>query len=68
VVTGLVGAAGGVGGFLLPTVLGSLHDTAGGYGLGIGLVAVAAIGALGAIVYVRARWRRGWAALAEARV
>lgn len=67
-VTGLVGAAGGVGGFLLPTVLGSLHDAAGGYGVGLGLVALAVIGALGAIVYVRARWRRGWAALAQARV
>jgi NNP family nitrate/nitrite transporter-like MFS transporter len=67
-VTGLVGAAGGVGGFLLPTVLGSLHDAAGGYGVGLGLVALATIGALGAIVYVRARWRRGWAALAQARV
>jgi NNP family nitrate/nitrite transporter-like MFS transporter len=67
VVSGLVGAAGGLGGFLLPTLLGTLHNRQ-GYGLGLGLVAAASIGALGVIVVVRARWNRGWAALAEAQV
>ena len=68
VVTGLVGAAGGIGGFLLPFGLGSLHDSAGGYGFGIGLVGAAALCALVGIVIVRAHWRRSWAQLAEARV
>jgi NNP family nitrate/nitrite transporter-like MFS transporter len=67
VVSGLVGAAGGLGGFLLPTVLGALHNRQ-GYGVGLGLIAAASVCALGAIVFVRARWNRGWAALAEARV
>jgi NNP family nitrate/nitrite transporter-like MFS transporter len=67
VVSGLVGAAGGLGGFLLPTLLGTLHNRQ-GYGLGLGLVAAASIGAFGVIVVVRARWNRGWAALAEAQV
>ena len=48
VVTGLVGAAGGLGGFLLPIALGSLHDRFGGYGAGLTLaafvVAVAFVG------------------------
>lgn len=68
VVTGLVGAAGGIGGFLLPTALGALHDLAGGYGVGLGIVALVAVLALGAVSFVRPRWQRGWAALAEARV
>jgi len=67
VVSGLVGAAGGLGGFLLPTLLGALHNRQ-GYGLGLGLVAAASIGALAVIVFVRGRWNRGWAALAEAQV
>jgi NNP family nitrate/nitrite transporter-like MFS transporter len=67
VVSGLVGAAGGLGGFLLPTLLGALHNRQ-GYGLGLGLVAAASIGALGVIVIVRARWNRGWAAVAEAQI
>ena len=41
VVTGLVGAAGGLGGFMLPIALGSLHDSMGGYGAGLSLVAMA---------------------------
>ena len=67
VVTGLVGAAGGLGGFLLPTLLGTLHNRQ-GYGLGLGLIAAASLCSLAAIVVVRTRWNRGWAALAEARV
>src|SRR6201991_828534 len=38
VVTGLVGAAGGLGGFLLPIALGGLHDSMGGYGHGPSLL------------------------------
>jgi NNP family nitrate/nitrite transporter-like MFS transporter len=68
VVTGLVGAAGGIGGFLLPFGLGSLHDVAGGYGFGLGLVGSVAIAALVGIVAVRAHWRRAWTQLAEAPV
>ncbi len=67
VVTGIVGAAGGLGGFLLPTILGELHN-AGGYGNGLALVAVTTLCALPVIVFVRGRWRQGWAALAQARV
>jgi NNP family nitrate/nitrite transporter-like MFS transporter len=68
VVTGLVGAAGGIGGFLLPFGLGSLHDAAGGYGFGLGLVGGVALAALVGITIVRAVWRRSWGELAEARV
>ncbi len=67
VVTGIVGAAGGLGGFILPTILGELHNS-GGYGNGLALVAVATLATLPVIVFVRGRWRQGWAALAQARV
>ena len=67
VVTGLVGAAGGLGGFLLPTVLGAAKDVAGSYGAGLALVALAALAALVGTLVVRGAWRAGWTA-AEARV
>jgi NNP family nitrate/nitrite transporter-like MFS transporter len=67
IITGIVGAAGGLGGFLLPTLLGALHTPA-GYGGGLAVVATATLCALAIIMFVGARWRRGWAKLAEARI
>lgn len=63
-ITGLVGAAGGVGGFLLPTLLGSLRDLSGSYGTGLGLVALAAAAALIGTLVMRGVWRSN-PALAE---
>jgi NNP family nitrate/nitrite transporter-like MFS transporter len=68
VVTGLVGAAGGLGGFLLPIALGSLHDRFGGYGAGLSLAAVVVAVAFVGVNVVRVVWRRGWGASAEAPV
>ena len=42
-VTGLVGAAGGVGGFLLPFALGSLEGATGSFAAGFGLLATVAV-------------------------
>ena len=56
--TGIVGAAGGVGGFLLPTVLGSLRQLTGSFGGGF--LAFALVGGLGgavAIAYASRGWR-----------
>jgi NNP family nitrate/nitrite transporter-like MFS transporter len=39
-VTGLVGAAGGLGGFVPPLVMGFIHGRLGSYGLGLALLAV----------------------------
>jgi NNP family nitrate/nitrite transporter-like MFS transporter len=47
VITGLVGAAGGLGGFVLPNVLGSLRQLTQSYGGGF--LAFALVGALGAV-------------------
>ena len=43
-VTGLVGAAGGLGGFFPPIVLGVCRDFTGSYGIGFGLLIVFALG------------------------
>jgi NNP family nitrate/nitrite transporter-like MFS transporter len=41
-VTGLIGAVGGVGGFLLPTLLGAMKQSTGSYGAAFGVLAVVA--------------------------
>jgi NNP family nitrate/nitrite transporter-like MFS transporter len=51
-VTGVVGAAGGLGGFFPPLVMGVVKSATGGYALGfvlMGLVAVACLVVLGAV-------------------
>jgi NNP family nitrate/nitrite transporter-like MFS transporter len=61
-VTGVVGAAGGLGGFFLPTILGAVKDRTGHFTLG--LAGVAALFVLGTLVLLElgtrwsARWRR----------
>ncbi len=60
VVTGLVGATGGVGGFYLAASLGYAKQMTGGYGVGLAIFAVLALGALTALTFVGARWRRTW--------
>lgn len=57
VLTGLVGAAGGLGGFFLPSVLGVLRDATGSYGAGLGLVAGVAAAALLGTLHLRGAWR-----------
>jgi NNP family nitrate/nitrite transporter-like MFS transporter len=60
-VTGIVGAAGGLGGFFLPTLLGMTKDYTGSYAAG--LLACVAVFALGTIVLLElgARWSQRWA-------
>lgn len=60
VVTGVVGAAGGLGGFFLPTLLGALRDMTGTYATG--LAALAVVFVIGTIVLLElgARWSERW--------
>jgi NNP family nitrate/nitrite transporter-like MFS transporter len=60
IVTGLVGAAGGVGGFFLPTMIGWLKQTTGSYGPGLGLFAAAAALALVTTTVAQRRWVGLW--------
>jgi MFS transporter, NNP family, nitrate/nitrite transporter len=45
-VTGLVGAAGGLGGFVPPLVMGAVHGQTGSYGVGLALLAIVAAATL----------------------
>jgi NNP family nitrate/nitrite transporter-like MFS transporter len=56
VITGVVGAAGGLGGFFLPTVLGYFKDAAGSYGVGFMVFALTSVVALALLRVVQ----RGW--------
>ena len=61
VATGLVGAAGGLGGFFLPTILGGLKGIEGSYAAGLLLFALIAASAITALLRVRQTRRATWA-------
>jgi NNP family nitrate/nitrite transporter-like MFS transporter len=54
-VTGIVGAAGGLGGFVPPLLMGSLYETLGSYAVGLGLLSAVAAAAL---VFTHTKVRR----------
>jgi NNP family nitrate/nitrite transporter-like MFS transporter len=56
VLTGIVGAAGGVGGFVLPSLLGSIKEMTGGFGLGFLVFATAALSCAVAVGFVTRVW------------
>jgi MFS transporter, NNP family, nitrate/nitrite transporter len=56
-VTGLIGAAGGLGGFLLPFGLGVTRGWTGSYAVGLFAFALACLCACGALVQASRRWR-----------
>jgi MFS transporter, NNP family, nitrate/nitrite transporter len=59
-VTGLVGAAGGLGGFVIPFALGSLEDLTGTFSTGFLLYAAVVTGATWAMARRQIAWRRAW--------
>ena len=58
VVTGIVGAAGGLGGFLLPNLLGSLRQLTGSFAGGFFVFGMAGLGCAAALVYIAHIWVR----------
>ena len=61
VMTGIVGAAGGMGGFFLPTLLGYVKQNLGSFGAGFGIFALAATIAIVLILVLHPIWQRaGW--------
>ncbi|RRV05207.1 NarK/NasA family nitrate transporter [Pseudomonas sp. v388] len=70
VMTGLIGMAGGIGGFLLAAGLGAIKQNTGDYQLGLWLFAGLAVLAWFGLMNVKRRWRTTWgsAAVTAARV
>lgn len=65
VVTGIVGAAGGLGGFFLPSMLGYVKDATGGYTAGLaGFALLFGVGLL-VLLELGTRWSREWTASAQ---
>lgn len=70
VMTGLIGMAGGIGGFLLAAGLGTIKQQTGDYQLGLWLFASLGVLAWFGLLSVKSRWRTTWgsAAVTAARV
>lgn len=60
IMTGIVGAAGGLGGFLLPSVLGLVKQRTQSFGIGFTLLAACMMAGVFSLIYLRAFWRRTW--------
>ncbi len=60
--TGILGAAGGIGGFFLPTTLGWVKQTTGGYAGGLMLLAALAVLALTVLAIAQSGWVGVWIA------
>ena len=59
-VTGIVGAAGGLGGFFLPSMLGAIKDSTGSYGPGLLLLALGFAGGALALLHLGSVWTSRW--------
>lgn len=62
IMTGLVGAAGGFGGFLLPSLLGSTKDATGTFRTGFIILAIAFLCGATALFSLRKTWIKTWPA------
>jgi NNP family nitrate/nitrite transporter-like MFS transporter len=60
IVTGIVGAAGGVGGFFLPKILGNLKLSTGSYTSGFLILSAIALACIVLIALVQGSWKRTW--------
>ncbi len=60
ILTGLVGAAGGFGGFLLPSLLGTIKDRTGQYSWGLYIIAAGFLVAALALLQVGTQWSAKW--------
>ncbi|MGG3575142.1 nitrate/nitrite transporter [Bacillus gobiensis] len=61
VITGIVGAAGGVGGFFIPNILGTLKQISGTYASGFMVYSLIGIGALLVLFIAQVSWRKTFA-------
>jgi MFS transporter, NNP family, nitrate/nitrite transporter len=59
-ITGIVGAAGGVGGFFVPNILGTLRQITGTYATGFAVFAVIGVVALTLLILAQLSWKKTW--------
>ena len=60
IITGVVGAAGGLGGFFLPSLLGAAKDATGTYGSGLMVVSGAFVAGAIVLLELGSRWMARW--------
>lgn len=60
IVTGIVGAAGGLGGFFLPKILGNLKLATGSFASGFLILSVIALSCVVLVAVVQGQWKRTW--------
>jgi MFS transporter, NNP family, nitrate/nitrite transporter len=60
IMTGIVGAAGGLGGFVLPSILGLVKQKTQSFGIGFALLAAFMFAGVVALVCLRGVWQRTW--------
>jgi NNP family nitrate/nitrite transporter-like MFS transporter len=60
IMTGIIGAAGGFGGFLLPSLLGTIKDRTGSFGLGFAIFGGLVLLGAAALLYLGRVWRENW--------
>lgn len=60
IMTGIVGAAGGFGGFLLPSIFGAIKGRTGSFGLGFALFGAVAFSGSAALLFLGRVWRTTW--------
>ena len=60
ILTGLVGAAGGFGGFLLPSLLGLMKDLTGSFNAGFLILSAAFLAGSLSLLYLKNVWTRTW--------
>jgi NNP family nitrate/nitrite transporter-like MFS transporter len=60
IMTGIIGSAGGIGGFLLPSLLGFVKQSTGSFSFGFAVVASAMLAGAASLTYLRNVWRRTW--------
>ncbi|WP_191566237.1 MFS transporter [Metabacillus idriensis] len=59
-ITGIVGAAGGVGGFFVPNILGTLKQITGSYDAGFAVFSAVGVIALTILISAQFSWRKTW--------
>ncbi len=60
IITGVVGAAGGLGGFFLPSILGAAKDATGTYATGLTLFSLAFLAGSILLLELGSRWSSSW--------